>query len=126
DDQRRRLLRVPCSGDEERVRHVRIRFGEVIRALPDALLRCGERRLGGAWNAVEAARDVGRGDARERSAVVIDVRRAGARVGVFLRELCAGLAGRSLRGGGRNQQEGERKAFHRTSDQGYYPFVVIQ
>lgn len=57
-----------------------------VRALENAPLRSRQRRLGGTWNALEAARDVGRGNAGERRAVVIDVRRAGTRVGVSLRD----------------------------------------
>src|SRR5262249_2067632 len=48
-------------------------------------------------NALEAARDVRRGSARQRRAVMVDVGRSGARVGVFLGDRRAALACRQLR-----------------------------
>jgi len=69
----------------------------VIGALEDALLLCRQRPLRRARNALEAARDVRRRGAGQLRAVVVDVGRAGADVGVFLGDRRAALARRQLR-----------------------------
>jgi hypothetical protein len=62
DDQGRGFLGVVGRRDEQRIRHVGIGFGQLVVAFEDALLAVGQLGLGRARNALEAFRDVGRGD----------------------------------------------------------------
>ena len=71
---------------EQRVGNVGVRFRHAVRAFENALLRRGEPGLGRSRDSAEAARNVGGRDSSDRRAVVVDVDRAGARVGAGLRD----------------------------------------
>ena len=81
-----RLLRIVGRRHEQRVGNVGVRLRQAVRAFENALLRRREPGLSRSRDAAETARNVGGRDSSDRGAVVVDVDRAGARVGVGLRD----------------------------------------
>ena len=86
DHEGRGLLRIVGRRHEQRVGNVGVRLRQVVRAFKNALLRRRERGLSRSRDSAETARNVGGRGSSDRRAVVVDVDRAGARVGVGLRD----------------------------------------
>ena len=80
------LLRIVGRRHEQRAGNVGVRLRQAVRAFENALLRRCEPRLSRSRDAVEPARNIGGRGSSDRGAVVVDVDRAGARVGGGLRD----------------------------------------